>query len=184
MNFPDIKVPYLDDRTIEERAGQFLAKHHPEMSMPVPVEEIVEYKLGLDIIPLDGFQRNFGLEGQLSNDLREISVDLRIYEKIPRRYRFTLAHEVGHLILHKNVFEAMRYDSPDEWLALVSSFPAETYGTMEYQAYQFAGSLLVPLRILRENVERDGVGRHLLERFDVSLDVIKRRLTMLGIGTI
>lgn len=53
------------------------------------------------------------------------------------RSRFDLAHEVGHLVLHKHLPPA-----PDK----------EAYNLMESQAHQFAGALLLPAQTFADEV--------------------------------
>jgi len=65
---------------------------------------MVEFQLKVDIIPLPGLKEVYGFDGFTSADLKEISVDLFAYQHRPRRYRFTLAHEVGHIMLHTKLF--------------------------------------------------------------------------------
>jgi Zn-dependent peptidase ImmA (M78 family) len=61
------------------------------------------------------------------------------------RLRFTFAHEVGHLILHKRLLEGIieRVDT-DITLSFASSLSNETSRRIEYQANLFAGHLLLP----------------------------------------
>jgi len=44
--------------------------------VPVPIEEIVEFGLGINIIPLPGLHVSHEIDGFLSADMTEISVDL------------------------------------------------------------------------------------------------------------
>jgi Zn-dependent peptidase ImmA (M78 family) len=54
-------------------------------------------------------------DGFITSDLKEIYVDESVYTKWPNRYRFTLAHEVGHAILHRDLFRQRRFRSVREW---------------------------------------------------------------------
>jgi hypothetical protein len=71
-----------------------------------------------------------------------------------RRLRFSLAHELGHFFLHKNHHS---YSSPlkdfENW---INSNSSDKY-KIEYEANEFAGSLLVPtnrLKFFYEEYER------------------------------
>ncbi|MGR3310427.1 MAG: ImmA/IrrE family metallo-endopeptidase [Candidatus Brocadiales bacterium] len=94
----EIKAPYLTHEQIRTRAKLFLEKYHPEDSYPVPIEDIIEYQLKLDIIPIPGLRDYVEVEGFVSVVSGSISIDDYIYHKRPARCRFTLAHEIGHLI--------------------------------------------------------------------------------------
>lgn len=105
-----ISVSYLSYGTINLAAENFLKTYHPANTIPIPIEEIIEFKLGIDIIPLHGLHQAFDTDGFISSDLKSISVDLFVYESRPGRYRFTLAHEIGHLVLHSELYKEIRFN--------------------------------------------------------------------------
>lgn len=108
-------IPPLSYEKIREYAKRFLAKYHSSQRIPVPIEKIIEFKLHIDIVPLPGLEGAFGVVGFTSSDLREISVDQYVYDHQLGRYRFTLAHEVGHFVLHAGLFKAQTFRSIEEW---------------------------------------------------------------------
>lgn len=91
------------------------------------------------------------------------------------RQKFTAAHEIGHFIHHRNRLEiaggtsdTLAYRS-DEKLT-----PHSAIGWLqEYQANQFASSLLVPQRALQDAVERGMNENELAKHFGVSLAAIR-----------
>ncbi len=88
---------------IEQHAIDFLQAHDPDGTLPVPIELIVE-RMGIDIVPVPGLKRGYDLEGFTSCDRQAIYVDEQEPFNYETRYRFTLAHEVGHVILHDYLF--------------------------------------------------------------------------------
>ncbi|MFQ6671843.1 MAG: ImmA/IrrE family metallo-endopeptidase, partial [Candidatus Tectimicrobiota bacterium] len=102
---PDLDCPYLEYEDIRKEADAFLIEHHPSGTIPVPIEEIVEFELGWDIVPIQGLRRLLDVEGFLSGDRETLWVDEDIWRTFPARYRFTIAHEVGHFIFHPQAFE-------------------------------------------------------------------------------
>ena len=40
---------FIPPQEIEETAKQFLLEHHPSGSIPIPIEDIVEIKLGIKV---------------------------------------------------------------------------------------------------------------------------------------
>jgi Zn-dependent peptidase ImmA (M78 family) len=96
------------------------------------------------------------------------------------RYRFTLAHEAAHLILHREQIEAVDAESgtdPQTWKRAVKAIPADDYSRMERQAYRFAGHVLVPrgplFAVYQEAAEvalRNGID--LAELGDASIDYV------------
>ncbi len=189
----DISAPFKNHEHIAKSASDFLRKYHSKGTYPIPIEEIVEFQLGLDIIPVPGLHKAFDVDGFLSSDRTSISVDQGVYETRPGRYRFTLAHEVGHFVLHKDIYEKYEFKKTEEWKRIIRDFPEKEYSWFEWQAYEFAGLILVPaghldkrykyhvkqikaLGIQDEGVTLDRVIEFLSNDFVVSRDVIQRRL--------
>ena len=96
-------VPFLKYETILERACAFLREHNALDSIPVNIEAIVEFELGIGITTMPNLQRDFGTEGFTSSDFSTIYVDEGVFWDVPVRYRSTLAHEIGHLVLHQQL---------------------------------------------------------------------------------
>lgn len=189
----EIIAPFKKHDHIREIAENFLKEYHLKDSFPTPIEEIVEFKLKLDIIPIPGLHKAFDIDGFLSSDRKSISVDDGIYQSRLGRYRFTLAHEVGHFILHKDLYEKQKFKTADDWKEFIKRFPEKQYNWFEWQAYEFAGLVLVPshhlerrlklhskkirsLGIKDDEVVLDRAIEFLGEDFVVSRDVIYRRL--------
>jgi hypothetical protein len=110
-----LKVPYYSYEQIRNHANAFLAKYNPTGVIPVPIEEIAEFSLHLNIIPIPGIQDSLEVAGFVSSDLLSISVDQFVMEKRVTRYRFTLAHEIGHIWLHREIFEQLKLNTVEEW---------------------------------------------------------------------
>ena len=184
-------------REISRRAEEFLKKYHSSLSLPVPIEEIIEFQFRIDIVPLHGLHRAFEIDGFISSDLTTISVDAFVQESRLGRYRFTLAHEIGHVVLHRDFFHRHTFTGIGEWKEFAQSISPRDYGTIEWQAYQFAGLILVPPKALRpkyneaiELARGTGIvkGKHiappgqqyiaswLAKQFVVSSEVIERRI--------
>jgi len=136
------------------------------------------------------------VDGFISGDLTCIRVDQFVLEKRVNRYRFTLAHELGHWYLHRDLYAQLSFGSIDEWKRFQIEVDETDYGWLEYQAYAFAGLVLVPTGHLKAQfqsaasaAERIGFSRQsepeafyefvietLREIFEVSDAVIARRL--------
>jgi len=134
-------MPYSD---ITEKAREFLQSHKVPDKIPVDIEAIIENYLGMNIIPFPNLQRNFSVEGFSSSDFSDIYVDEHIYSNVQVRYRFTLAHEVGHYVLHRHLLSHIGVNSIEEWKQFIDQVDPEDYGRMEFQGYAFAGLILVP----------------------------------------
>lgn len=198
-----LNVDFLSYEKIASEAQRFLVKFGHENSIPIPIEEIVEYKLKADIIPILDLHRSFDIDGATSSDLSTIYVDEFVYMNRPTRYRFTLAHESGHIFLHEPYFRQLDFDSVQSWKEIQTRIDPDDYSKMEYQGYAFGGLVLVPrhqlkavfedniskIRPLIEKVQRMGLSRDtyidsaidrmasiLAPIFDVSTGVMVRRI--------
>lgn len=92
----------------------------------------------------------------------------------PRRQRFTMAHEVGHYILHRDL---IREDVVDD--AMYRSALSEGY---ERQADSFAGQVLLPAQKVREAYKTTKALGALAQMFDVSDPALRIRLSELGLA--
>lgn len=146
-------VPFLEPAQIERAATGFLEEHHPSLEIPIPIEHIVELGLGLDIIPVPSLHQVWDVDGFLTSDLSSIYVDEFLASDRVKRYRFTLAHEVGHIVLHGEHYKQLSFSKVAEWKDWVTSSSDAELARIEHQANQFAGVVLVPPQKLREHCQ-------------------------------
>lgn len=126
-------------------AADFLSKFHPHGYIPIPIETIVESDFEIDIVPVPGLKDQIDIDSYPTSDLKEIHVDEYVYKHHENRYRFSLAHEISHVILHKEIFEQLTFSTIEEWKNVVTSaIHPDEYGWIEWQAYTLAGLILVP----------------------------------------
>jgi hypothetical protein len=143
-------VDFLTNERLSEIASSFLREYHPDDTIPVPIEEIIELKLEMDIIPVPNLQRSFGVEGALAGDFTGIYVDDYVQSARTNRYRFTLAHEVGHFFMHREHLGGFGpFDSIGQWIACLNGMNGKERDCMEYHGYAFAGYVLVPTHHLK-----------------------------------
>ncbi len=148
-----VKAPYLDYEKIRAIADDFLDEFHQERSIPVPIEEIIEFQLDIDIVPLEGLQQAFGVEGFTSHNRERINVDASVMTNNLNRYRFTLAHELGHIKMHKELFDEAVYDSASDYKDFIENIPSKEYSFFETHANNFAGLVLVPTKALVKEMD-------------------------------
>lgn len=147
-------------RTIEEIrkiADDFRKEYNKsDDKNKIPIEEIAVFDLGLELIPIKGVEEKTNIDGFLSNDLKTIFIDLdRYYDnRYIKRIRFTIAHEVGHYIMHKDDILSCNFKSTDEWILFRRNMSEEELFLYEQQAYEFAGRLLVPLEALLGEIKK------------------------------
>lgn len=146
-----VSVPFKDHGYIEKVAKAFLKKYHPEDTYPTPIEDIIELRMGIDIIPIPGLSEAIdGVGGFISSDLSNISIDKYVYMNVGTRARFTFAHEIGHAVMHAGVYKNQEFKSSEEWKDFMDNFPEKEWSWLEWQANQFAGLILVPAHHLQK----------------------------------
>ena len=132
---------YISYEETEEKANEFLSKYNPNREIPVPIEEIVELKLEISIIPKMKMLSQHGIDAFLSADFTELYIDQEHYMSQSNRSRFTLAHEVGHYVLHKDIIKSI--NTLEQWKDYLLG-QGSRRAIYEIQADNFAGCLLMP----------------------------------------
>lgn len=141
--------PILSHEEIRKKSFIFLRTFHPTRDIPIPIEKIIDLKLKLHIIGIPGLLKFFEVDGFLLSNLKEIWVDNDLYTRRHPRYFFTLAHEIGHYFIHKKIYKQLKIKDTSSWKELIRNPDEEKIRWFEYQAYAFAGLVLVPLRELK-----------------------------------
>jgi hypothetical protein len=151
---------------------------------PVPVEEIAGDLLLLDVVVADDIRsvssapKDGGpISGMLTTADRTIWVDRRESDRSLARRRFTVAHELGHWLLHAKRGERKNFErfcrGPD-------LDPQADSAKQEREANDFAAELLMPEEIIATIAPECGFNLALLAtRFDVSVPALELRLTKL-----
>lgn len=132
---------YISYEEIERAANIFLSTYNPSRKVPVPIEEIVEIKLEISIVPKMGMFSQHGIDAFLSSDLSELYIDHDHYMSQTNRSRFTLAHEIGHYVLHKDIIRSV--STLKEWQDYLLG-QGTGRAILEVQADNFSGCLLMP----------------------------------------
>ena len=112
------------------------------LPLPIPVEEWIESPLGIRFGFDDLSHLGDNVLGAAFIKEREILIDERVLEH-NGRFRFTCAHELGHMILHRSA------DKPFLERGLDVTFSTERY---ERQADRFAAAFLMPLPRLERTI--------------------------------
>ncbi len=150
MHIPTYHVWKMEQKAVEFHAAYCSAP----ILVPVDIELIIEKRLGFDILPIDNLKREHDTYGCLVKDGKTHAmigvVDEYMMANNETTYRFTLAEEVAHHILHKEVFQ--QAGSLHEWAALCRSVPARSYWQMDRNAKYLAGALLMPEAPLNHHV--------------------------------
>ncbi len=180
---------------VRHAADQFLDQYNSNNQLPVDIEEIAELKLKIFLCVIPGIKNLIGIDGFISSDFSQITIDESCYVKFPERTRFTIAHEIGHKILHQSWYQKNGPTDFSNYHDFFSKINDKDHRYMEIQAQTFAGLILVPTKILNaELINRLGkIPKNedvellqsaifdLINLFKVSGDVLYRRMVKEGI---
>ncbi len=77
-------------------------------------------------------------------------------DRFQNRTRFSLAHEIGHFVLHKKIYNQLHKQLPNLSIMECREFilNMSDYNNFEWQAHEFAGRLLVPRQQLIEEIRK------------------------------
>lgn len=174
--------------------------------LPVDVFTLAELEFQLDIIPFDDLYEKYEVDAALIQDFTGLYVDAEAYiiwEKGPRwkqrRLRFSVAHELGHYVLHREIAAKIQFHSFDDFARWTHGNHGQQY-TIEQEANEFAGRLLVPPARLKAALDEfaataatlfpnwftnSGIRRSFAQRvcdvFEVNAQVIEIRLDREGL---
>ena len=156
MGIAEFKCKWISKHQIQEIADNKREELWKEGIIPVDAETIVECRLMLEIIMVADMQKLSDMDAFLKPDLSGIIVDSENYmnSRFSNRMRFSFAHELGHLFLHRYIYEKFKFGSVDEWKTFMSDMPETEHSHFESQANEFAGRFLVRRERLEEEMKK------------------------------
>jgi IrrE N-terminal-like domain len=168
----------------------FEERHDAAGAPPIPVERLASSLLGLfvdeadDLRALPDAPADQGrLSGMLDAEEMVVWVDRGEARRSPGRRRFTIAHEIGHLVLHVPVSREVFVDRPADIREVDEDPPGEELPGLrrrEHEANVFARELLMPETLVREQARATGFNLPALaSRFEVSVPAMRLRLRLL-----
>jgi Zn-dependent peptidase ImmA (M78 family) len=160
-----------------QRARELLERLNVQ-NVPVPVDKIAK-AVGAQVVfsPLDDELSGMVL---VKRDRMLIGVNSLHH---PTRQRFTIAHEIGHLELHKRFITDQIH--VDKKFTVLMRDPNSATGTdrLEIEANRFAAELLMPEWAVRRVLERESIDidddrtvADLAKKFRVSRQALQYRL--------
>jgi len=123
---------------VKERAETLT---EPYSTPPIPIVEIAEGR-GVQVVLADFGEYRDKVAGFCDFNDAKLFVN---QEDIRVRQMFTIAHELGHWVLHRDIFE----QHPEAYPVLPRFQNAEPGNVLEQEANSFAANLLVPRRLLQ-----------------------------------
>lgn len=153
-------------------------------AMPIPVERIAK-ELGADLrfSPLDT-----ELSGMIyiKDGVPIIGVNSLHH---PNRQRYTIAHECGHLLLHRDMITSAVHVDKEFPVLMRDSVSQKGVNSVEIEANQFAAELLMPTDMLVKalsdtpfDIDSDAPIEALAKKFKVSKQALEYRIRNLQSG--
>ena len=137
---PDVSIEYIETCAGNLLSDFFESEQKP-FTLPVPIEEIAEFYLDYTLTyTTDGMFSDPSVLGGICFNTDTIFINLSV-ESHEGRHAFTIAHEIGHHVLHKHYFTEQ-----NELLCRNQDKP-----NYELQADRFAAALLLTARCLYDN---------------------------------
>lgn len=186
----------MSPEEIRTEAERFISKYNPDRDYPISIEEIVEFDLRIQILPIQNLKSSHKAEAFIYSNFSTIVVDETQMGVNPNRYRFTLAHEVGHYWIHPDEYKKLEIEGIEDWAQKRSQITNNQLYPIETCANMFAGMVLAPLPELippwEDSMDRlaemnwdpsllsetqwNTIYKKMGETLEVSAGVIKRRV--------
>jgi Zn-dependent peptidase ImmA (M78 family) len=157
---------------------------------------LAQFKTTKPPVPIEKIARGLGAHIRFSPLDDEISGMIYIKDGVPiigvnslhgpNRQRFTMAHEIGHLILHRDLMSKEVHVDKQFQILRRDYNSASGSERIEIQANQFAAELMMPRELLRQAIGPQAIDiddsaqlKRLALKFKVSEDAMRYRVTNL-----
>ncbi len=135
------KIKFYDIPTLEEIAKSFIKKYHDCNNLQVDIEFIIEEELGWAIVGVGSLIENHCIEAFVTKG-KTIYIDSYLMNRKERKYRFTLAEEVAHFMLHRDVYADC--NNLEEHLEVYDKIATSNYWRMDRNAKYLASAIIMP----------------------------------------
>lgn len=156
-------VPIYENYQLEDLAKSFLADKYPSLQLPVDIDLLI-VKEGFDIHPIPNMWSDCGVRALpvCYQGIPAICIDQEHLDRYAEISRFTLAEELGHLLLHKSAFQDC--DSLEKSIERYLELPGELIDKMDKNARYLGAAILMPEIHVAKDFE-DFIGRQNLSAF-------------------
>jgi len=142
--YPERSLKEVEDLADAFAATYFSSLGQDYINTPIPVEDIAEHYLGYAIdITDEGLFSDPNFLGGIDFEENKIFVNASV-EDHDGRYAFTVAHEIGHHVLHKDAYMNEQTHGEKKVLCRDTSEKQQ----IEIEADRFAAALLMPSQII------------------------------------
>jgi hypothetical protein len=139
-----MQIPYKSKKEVLASATDFYHNYPRFNGNVYHIAEVIELDLGIDISPEPNLCENYEVDAFTTGDFTRIVIDETLLWRFYGRYRFTLAHEVGHIVLHQDTLKNVGINTVNDWIQFHKTLGDNGYKEMERQSNLFASYLLIP----------------------------------------
>ena len=172
--------PFLSDDVIEAKAQGLLNLHIDVRQLPIDPVEVAK-ALGIDVFAI---VMKEGISGALIRSETKPAIYFD-HQETQTRQRFTVAHEIGHFVLHEGDFDIVDKVTEctitfrrtnDPW-----TDDNKAHYRREIQANKFAAALLMPTEALKSVLSDNEDMGDLARIFGVARSAVGYRVNSLGL---
>jgi Zn-dependent peptidase ImmA (M78 family) len=105
----EFKAPFISIEKIRTIADEFRSQYWPQDTIPIDIFKILEFELDIEIRSVLNLKEAGDIDALLLGDLKTIVIDQNDFlnERAQNRLRFSVAHEIGHFVLHSDIFQRL-----------------------------------------------------------------------------
>ncbi len=146
-----MEVKVLDNSELESIARSCLKKYGYQ-DKPVDIERLCE-DMGISILPTASLESDLDVHAYLTDNCSIIVIDKDCFDYQIPRARFSIAHELSHKILHEPLYASSNITDLNSYKKFHKSIDNTALKRIELQAHALAGYLLIPSKLLQEEIQ-------------------------------
>jgi IrrE N-terminal-like domain len=195
MNRPNFTFSGMSGKEIDHLALSLITNYQPEIlasGTRFDVHRFFDVNLEDLTGVTPGYAADLPLEiyGLTDSANKQVLIQEELaYDEFSQKFfRSTLAHETGHCLLHVpqlqkiNRTQIFRQVKNDDSIQLYRKDNIPVYCNPEWQAWRFAGALLMPEAPLRSMLAAGAGLLEIADNFDVNISFLKTRLKALRLS--
>lgn len=180
LDFPSLQLPEFDARPdswaqIDDEMIEALAercRHDWGLGdYPIPDMALALENIGIPVLAFDIENAKQSGYTYWSHEIGRPIIGVNTYECTWTRFRFNLAHELGHALMHHGLVQENEVRHP------------QTYQLLERQAHRFAGALLFPRRAFLNTVRYPSLEEFAVHKQEWGISILAQivRAEQLGV---
>lgn len=194
MTAHNISFQSMSGRDIDQIALGLIRRYHPEIlrtGHAFDVHRFFDTKLEdlTQVTPIYSNELPYEIHGMTDSANKQVIIQEDLANDVfsKKFFRSTLAHESGHCIMHVpqlqriNRNQVFKQGKKEDSIKLYRKDNIPLYCNPEWQAWRFAGALLMPETPLRMMLNDNAGLSEMADSFDVNISFLKARLKALKI---